>query len=325
MYIFKDGKKQAFRRLKKSSTNTLVSRDLWCTTTYQFLGCESIYVFWNGVWVSVVGECHYLEDVSCTDDGLCSTCDTGCNEPYCNDTYDENCAACEAFLLPLPIIPILSISSINEAKNWTKDNNDITDLVKDPCAKQVYENLTKANGNFLYNTIKGFLGEKPVIHLKWTISPTTYQNAYGQNLYNPGEFKSVITMNQNFLSTASPTMVAAVMIHEAMHAEIARKIQSIGGVANLSEQNFPTLFNYYTNSLDPDHNYLADHYVAMFVAALKEFDTASGIPLHTDDEYLSMVWGGLQGTDAFQALPEEQRDNLTALVALEINKGGCPN
>ena len=101
VYIFKDGKKQAFKRLKKRPTNALVPRDLWCSTIYEFLGCETVLTYSIYGHYYVQGECFYLENWVCSDDGFCSTCEPDCNDPYCNDTYDEDCTACEDFLEPV--------------------------------------------------------------------------------------------------------------------------------------------------------------------------------------------------------------------------------
>jgi hypothetical protein len=213
-----------------------------------------------------------------------------------------------------------------EEEKWL-DKNDTTILFNNPCAKYVYNNLTKNAGNFLYRTIEGFFGDKPVIHLKWNISPITYEDGLGEMLYIPGEFSAKITLNSSFLENADPTMIAAVIIHEAMHAELARKIQSIGGVSNLNNINFPALFNYYSNYTfpDQDHNYLADNYVNKFLTALKDFDSTAGIAIKSDFDYLSMIWGGLKATDAFGKLsPDKQQSYLTRAGELQY-AGGCPH
>ena len=204
------------------------------------------------------------------------------------------------------------------------DNNDTSKLILNPCTKYVYNKLISTPGNFMYNTLKNFYGQSPVIHLKWEISATTHNDAYGQCLYIPGQFSATITMNSTFLSEANPTMVASVMIHEAMHAELARKVQSIGGAANLSTANFPTLFNYYSNYADPDHNFLAENYVSKFMTALKQFDGACGFPLRPDSDYLAMIWGGLQLTDAFSRLDANKQVTYHDRATVLAGSGGCP-
>jgi hypothetical protein len=297
------------RTIEKTKVGSLGTRDE-CDVQYCQEYQRSYIQVGSSVTLTIYMDCSYTMRLL-----ICQGWLTAQNQWWNNnvtwvDVYSED--------IPAPQPP-------TDADIWL-DKNDTTVLVANPCAKFVYNNLTKNAGNFLYKTIEGFFGDKPVIHLKWNISPTTYNDGYGQMLYRPGEFSAEITLNYSFLENADPTMVAAVIIHEAMHAELARKIQSIGGASNLSTANFPTLFNYYTNySVEQDHNYLADYYVNKFKQALKDFDSAAGFVPKSDTDYLSMIWGGLKETDAFHMLsPDKQQTYLNRAAEL-VSAGGCPN
>jgi hypothetical protein len=71
-----------------------------------------------------------------------------------------------------------------------------------------------------------------------------------------------------------------------------RKVKSVGGLANLSETNFPGLLDYYTRYVKQwQHQLMAEHYISIMSSALAKFDNNQSSPQY----YKDIAWSGLMG------------------------------
>jgi hypothetical protein len=189
---------------------------------------------------------------------------------------------------------------------------------------QIINNLTgKADcvygklesNSLLSKTLEKFVGKKTPVHLilnqqsnlrKNDNDPTSLivngKTYYGNSYY------ITITLNTEQSINRPSLAVVRTILHEAIHAEIFRKIKTTSGLhQNLSGEwelgsgakaDFPTLFNYYQNQDDPQHEYMADYYRTAIEEGLREYATSIG-ESYPDQLYKDLAWGGLMDTYAW--------------------------
>ena len=106
-------------------------------------------------------------------------------------------------------------------------------------------------------------------------------------------------------------------MHEMIHAEIFRKLLSLASTNGnidtalitqyLNSHNYPGLFDYYIKRTVGDNNWqheaMAAHYVNIMVNFLKQVYGTQ----YTNVEYETIVWMGLQGTKAWNLLPQSEK------------------
>jgi hypothetical protein len=158
----------------------------------------------------------------------------------------------------------------------------------------------------MYNVLEHFMGETPVAHLEWEIEDIT--GAQGVTFSTNNNELIHIQLDQSYVETASSISLARTMLHEALHAEVMKKMISVGAYPEPSENlgdHFPTYWKYYVAyaySWDPNkdiprfmHNHMADKYRSRIIEGLREFDLANG-KTHDQWEYEALAWAGLSGT-----------------------------
>ncbi len=102
------------------------------------------------------------------------------------------------------------------------------------------------------------------------------------------------------------------MLHEAIHAEIFRKIKSIGGFSELydNKSHFSTLYNYYVDNIKKgQHNYMEDYYRDAIKTGLRDYAINSGINV-SDSQLNDLAWVGLTGTQAWNNLSATERNRI---------------
>jgi len=187
------------------------------------------------------------------------------------------------------------------------------------CLKNVYEKMGKASKFKEY--LQNFEAEFSVAHLRFTSSTTLPVNINAQTSA-PENYLINITFNENNLDRPSLS-VARTFIHEVIHAEIFRKLLSVGQQPNLQftqwyaqdpqiwfdflvglKDNFEGLYDYYMrlewdvppgqSPSDVQHNLMSTHYRDIIKQALKEFDSSQAEAI-----YEALSWTGLMGTGTF--------------------------
>jgi len=138
-----------------------------------------------------------------------------------------------------------------------------------------------------------------------------------------------ITIGSTFANRASGFFIAQTMIHEAIHAEMWRQINSVGGVKGLSPNNFFQLWENYHQTVDPNsfpgtpqHNDMANNYRDQIILGLRDYDLSVNKYDRAEEDYTALSWAGLMGTTEWNAF--KQNNNALAtkylnLIALYYN------
>jgi len=213
------------------------------------------------------------------------------------------------------------------------------ELENNECANQVYSKLK--NTGTMHNVLKDFMGEAPVAHIEWDIRALP-EDVNGTTYATDNNELINISLDQHYVDNASSISLARTMLHEALHAEVMRKMISVYQYPepdSALENHFPTYWNYYSawyQLVDPEdqniptfmHNHMADMYRGRIIEGLKEFDRANGTS-HDDWEYEALAWAGLEGTLAWDNF-EDDHPSLAAeyedYYEKQANKGNsCSN
>src|SRR5690606_4290704 len=108
-------------------------------------------------------------------------------------------------------------------------------------AKCVYDKLVNSSANFKA-AIKKFDGEFPVAHLKYSMD-NNLTDSINAITNNSGEFTIEIRFNENTLNQRTLLGLARTIAHETIHAELYRKVRSVGGMISIDD--FPGIYDYY--------------------------------------------------------------------------------
>lgn len=209
----------------------------------------------------------------------------------------DPCIYCPGHPLPVPII-------------------DATDLQNNPTANCVYNKLKSAS--LLKNLLTAFVGSsqynityKIVDNL---LSPNGEQS-YGRCQDKNGTM--IVTINSYYFGKVAPVAIAKTILHESVHANIYQKVASVGGLNNLTADNFERLFAYYqTYGADYHHPYIAVTYVPVLAESLLRFDGGR----YSLDYYEALSWSGLHETWEYQNMTQTQKNEIERKVN-EINSG----
>ncbi|CAM1363933.1 hypothetical protein [Tenacibaculum xiamenense] len=172
-------------------------------------------------------------------------------------------------------------------------------------AKCIFDALKNSSTGFK-NMIKKFDGEFPVSHLNFTINNTLSNGNYGITM-PPNNFVIEIQFSNTQLENISDLGSAVSIAHEAIHAEIFRKMlsaaqrgdldpdnmtqqQQIDYINNL-RNNFPGIYDYYVDRYRStwNHNLMAQHYISTIADIVGEFDNNT----LTRQVYEDIAWAGL--------------------------------
>ncbi|MFV0218449.1 hypothetical protein OBK23_01995 [Empedobacter falsenii] len=220
-------------------------------------------------------------------------------------------------------------------ENWFFNGNNLNPSVRNEYLQDLknpvivkptkrFKNNTKING--IYNQaktasnfkqyLKNFEPTFSVAHLLFDIGETTQGNYAVTSV--PKDYWIKITFNQNVDWNNTPKIIIAdTFMHEMIHAEIFRKLLSIGSTNGnidinkitqyLNTHNYPGLFDYYVERTvggeNWQHETMGAHYVNIMVNFLKQLYNNK----YTDVEYKTIVWMGLKGTIAWNSLSQTER------------------
>ncbi|MFV0142790.1 hypothetical protein [Empedobacter falsenii] len=220
-------------------------------------------------------------------------------------------------------------------ENWFFNGNNLNPSVRNEYLQDLknpvivkptkrFKNNTKING--IYNQaktasnfkqyLKNFEPTFSVAHLLFDIGETTQGNYAVTSV--PKDYWIKITFNQNVDWNNTPKIIIAdTFMHEMIHAEIFRKLLSIGSTNGnidinkitqyLNTHNYHGLFDYYVERTvggeNWQHETMGAHYVNIMVNFLKQLYNNK----YTDVEYKTIVWMGLKGTIAWNSLSQTER------------------
>lgn len=174
------------------------------------------------------------------------------------------------------------------------------------------------------NMIKRFDGGFPVSHLKFSIaSLNSGTNALTRP---PINYITEIVVNKDNLNRPDLS-IARTIIHETIHAEMFRKLLSLssnnGNIdpiklrTMLNENNFPGIFEYYTNyGINGfQHEQMAAHYRSNMIAMLKDYKSN-----YPESVYEALSWVGLMNTKAWNNLSSSKKYSI-GMINSRFNAG----
>ncbi|WP_194851407.1 hypothetical protein [Nonlabens antarcticus] len=201
-----------------------------------------------------------------------------------------------------------------------RDRHLIDEIIIDPSFKNtkaecVYNKLNQLSSNFK-SSIKNFDREFTVADLALTVDYglTNIQGGVTNNSHND---RIIIKINGNLLENRTALGIARTLAHEVIHAELYRKVRSVGG--SVSINNFPGIYDYYRRHVKNwQHEQMAAHYRATISKILKEFDGNDA----TDSQfYDDFTWEGLTETTSWTSLSPEERTRIETVI-LNYKKNG---
>jgi hypothetical protein len=193
-----------------------------------------------------------------------------------------------------------------------------TVLMKNTLTRCIYGKLLESS--LLQNLVSAFVGSNQY-HITYTIVDNILsangEQAYGRCTDNE-DGSMTVKINSYYFGKVAPVSIAKTILHESVHANIYQKVASVGGLNNLSTDNFDGLFAYYQNygPKNYQHPYMAQYYVPELARALQSFDGNR----YSLDYYEALSWAGLHETWEWQNMTQTQRDEIERKIN-EINAG----
>lgn len=152
--------------------------------------------------------------------------------------------------------------------------------------KCIWEILNRDNTSF-QRYLKQFDNDFSIIDLEFDISNSLPTNVNGRT-DNSYSNKILISINGSTLENRPVLGVARTLIHEAIHAELYRKVRSVNN--QISINDFPGIYDYYRRYIKNwQHQQMAAHYIDLMGKMLKEFDGSK----MSDQYYRDISWNGL--------------------------------
>jgi hypothetical protein len=157
----------------------------------------------------------------------------------------------------------------------------IIDNLTDPCLKHTLSFISQNNylgstiGQMLFS-IFGVSKDQNVVFLQTDTLPDFKDGNTHSVISNLGAINSQIRLNLNILPNASKEYVAAVMLHECLHAYLH--------------------YNSFDDSLS-NHNYIANNYIDLFQNSLHQL-----FPNLDSMDVKALAWGGLPETNAWDSI-----------------------
>ncbi len=170
--------------------------------------------------------------------------------------------------------------------------------------KCVYDKLAGDNNSLFKDTVGAFI-DNPNVNLVLTIGDCDRtDDACTQDKYV--EETGIITIRIEDIN-ANPLEIAQMIIHEAIHAELAKYVSEFE--SGIDSNNREELFSFYKfykdlDGGDVDHVYMTINYINPMASALRQFDNNS----YPIDYYKSFVWEGLTKWDVNSVLTDDLID-----------------
>ncbi|WP_291870499.1 hypothetical protein [Maribacter sp.] len=192
-------------------------------------------------------------------------------------------------------------------------DDKIIDELKDK-AKCVFDKMKNEDWG-LKNAIKKFDGDFPVAHLKFSMS-TNLDNSTNAVTNNSGTNHIEIKINSNTLNDRTTLGIARTLSHEIIHAELYRKVRSVGGL--ISQNDFPGIYDYYRRHVKNwQHQQMAQHYRQTIADILKAYDNNQ----NTNPFYNDLAWEGLQDTIAWENLSSSEKERVKKTIRSHKSNG----
>ncbi|MCA2738001.1 MULTISPECIES: hypothetical protein [unclassified Microcystis] len=249
---------------------------------------------------------------------------------------------CDGVIGPAPVytydgngdpIGIVNPDPVSVPDIWEDNVCLLSSFTSNNCVNGTWNKLKSQDTAF--ELLKNFNSENPTAQVCMEVVPSL-PNEAGQerNGTTNGNTNPIqIKISAASAASRSELEVARTIFHELIHAEMWRKIQSVGGVSGLDPSNFPGLFDYYSRYVPipngnggysypngtPQHNLMANHYVDMITDALMEFDGADKSNVNLRQPYEALAWGGLKETEIFIGKAQIEKESIKSLSEGLVN------
>ncbi|MBW8245243.1 hypothetical protein K1F50_20745 [Muricauda oceani] len=181
-------------------------------------------------------------------------------------------------------------------------------------AKCVYDKLKSSNGNLFNETIGAFIDDPEYNLTLKTGNCITTNDA----CTNPGDLNNIVITLEDV--NQSPIGIAALILHEAIHAELYRYVSRFK--SGEDPNNRARLFQLYKFYKEQElgigniqHVYMTENYINPIAVSLRSLD-GNKYPL---DYYKSFAWDGLREWDANNLLSMEMNNDYYSYRNTVIN------
>ena len=197
-----------------------------------------------------------------------------------------------------------------------------------PCLDSLVNDLKSLQNGKFGKIIKKFAGNNPVpLSYNWAINSASLDSTIIANthpLIQGGVATS--TINSDFTSISTNLSIAKTLIHEAFHAYLV----SVYRYRDI-DFNYANMINQYSSTFNKNpndihhHLFTTNNIVMEISAALKEYGIYMGYNF-PQQFYDDMAWGGLYGTQAYNALSTSQKERIESTIESEFtNSNNSPN
>lgn len=167
----------------------------------------------------------------------------------------------------------------------------ITTNLKNPCIKSTYDLISSKDfSNDITRILRDVFAASAKFNLTITETTALGYNQDGHTIAvdrGNGILDITLQLNLNTLPSAAKEFTAATIYHEVLHAYL----RTTGLTGKLEHESS-----------------IANNYQSSIVAALQE-----AFPGLSYENANALAWGGLEETDAFNRLPQIQRQNFTEI------------
>jgi len=185
--------------------------------------------------------------------------------------------------------------------------------------KCTYDKLTADNNSLFRNTVGVFVDD-PKFNLTFKVGNCIQTNDQCTDRSDPNNI--IITFEDVGIS---PIEMAQAILHESIHAEIARFVTQYESDVDVNDRpRLFQLFKYYSSqygSGDIQHVYMTEKYINPMASALKEFDNHK----YPVDYYKSFAWDGLRDWDANNLLSMEMNTTYNSYRTIVIQNSTVCN
>ncbi len=206
------------------------------------------------------------------------------------------------------------------------DDEIVIDNSVSPCVRDIIRRLQlkdthgsvnpdipNGGNNHVAQTIFDTFAEDPdftLVFKEEDIVVTDGGIANGSLTYDSDNNEAIITLDPDYLKSATQLSIAKTIIHESIHAKIKRT-----GILREVETTFWKILNEVyrqDNGGVPEHEYMAQ-WIHSLAASLASWDFHGLSP----EYYRRLSFGGLEKSPTYLRLPKEERDKIDKIVENE--------
>lgn len=199
------------------------------------------------------------------------------------------------------------------------DNYRIDDKALSPCIIIILNRIKLLGSGKVADIVRTFSGQTPSYNWKLQ-SGTLPQGKNGSTgPYDQATGRITTTFDPNQFTQATDLSIARTIMHEAIHAYLLTYFFNDRINAN---KTYPELVTAYAQSKNvtgnaAQHDEMVRGWIQEIGYSLKQYGQSQGYIL-TNEFYVNMAWGGLEGTPAFRSLTAAQQRQIHDTILTEL-------